>query len=164
MPWQSRAYGDRMLMISRFVRNSSGRLRAFDRYCAGLLATVPVLRAQETARGQGARPKTDVRLRLQSASRFLQSRGLHRIRARDDQRTRRSDVARNESDDLTLQAFVQEYGPACFRSRQPRDLTGSRGSCRLRLPLLALYVLWEVVRALAATSRARARRRPCRFR
>ena len=56
------------------------------------------------------------------------------------------DVARNESDDLTLQAFVQEYGPAVLSEPPAKGFDWVAWVVPIAAPLLALYVLWEVVR------------------
>ena len=55
-------------------------------------------------------------------------------------------IARNEPDDLTLQAFVQEYGPTVLSAPPRRDSTGLRGLLRLCFPGIAWASLWEVVR------------------
>lgn len=55
-------------------------------------------------------------------------------------------VARNESDDLTLQAFVQEYGPTVLASPPAKGFDLGVWIVPIIAPLLALYLVWEVVR------------------
>jgi len=57
-----------------------------------------------------------------------------------------SDVARNESDDLTLQAFVQEYGPTVLSEPPAKGFNVVAWIVPIAAPLLALYVVWEVLR------------------
>lgn len=55
-------------------------------------------------------------------------------------------VARNESDDLTLQAFVQEYGPTVLAEPPAKGFDWAAWIVPVVVPLLALLILWEVVR------------------
>jgi cytochrome c-type biogenesis protein CcmH len=55
-------------------------------------------------------------------------------------------VARNESDDLTLQAFVQEYGPTVLAEPPAKGFDIAAWVVPILAPLIALYLLWEVVR------------------
>jgi cytochrome c-type biogenesis protein CcmH len=55
-------------------------------------------------------------------------------------------VARNESDDLTLQAFVQEYGPTVLASPPAKGFDLGVWIVPILAPILALYLVWEVVR------------------
>jgi cytochrome c-type biogenesis protein CcmH len=57
-----------------------------------------------------------------------------------------ADVARNESDDLTLQAFVQEFGPNVLSEPPAKGFNWVAWVVPIVAPLLAFYVLWEVVR------------------
>ena len=55
-------------------------------------------------------------------------------------------VARNEPDDLTLQAFVQEYGPTVLASPPASGFNRAAWIMPVLVPLLYLYLLWELVR------------------
>lgn len=55
-------------------------------------------------------------------------------------------VARNEPDDLTLQAFVQEYGPTVLASPPPSGFNRAAWIMPVLVPLVSLYLLWELVR------------------
>ena len=55
-------------------------------------------------------------------------------------------IARNEPDDLTLQAFVQEYGPTVLSSPPAKGFNRIAWIAPIVFPLLALVVLWDVVR------------------
>ncbi len=55
-------------------------------------------------------------------------------------------VARNESDDLTLQAFVQEYGPKVMAEVPAKGFNWAAWIVPVLAPLIALYLVWEVVR------------------
>jgi len=55
-------------------------------------------------------------------------------------------IARNEPDDLTLQAFVQEYGPTVLSSPPAKGFNRIAWIAPIVFPLVALVVLWDVVR------------------
>src|ERR1700730_17453806 len=55
-------------------------------------------------------------------------------------------VARNESDDLTLQGFVQEYGPTVLAEPPATGFNRAAWIMPIVFPLVSLYLLWEVVR------------------
>ena len=55
-------------------------------------------------------------------------------------------IARNESDDLTLQAFVQEYGPTVLSSPPAKGFNRIAWIAPIVFPLVALAILWDVVR------------------
>lgn len=55
-------------------------------------------------------------------------------------------VARNEPDDLTIQAFVQEYGPTVLASPPTTGFNRAAWIMPIVVPLIALYLLFEVVR------------------
>src|ERR1700690_3341897 len=55
-------------------------------------------------------------------------------------------IARNEPDDLTLQAFVQEYGPTVLSSPPATGFNRIAWIAPIAFPLVALVILWEVVR------------------
>lgn len=55
-------------------------------------------------------------------------------------------IARNEPDDLTLQAFVQEYGPTVLSSPPAKGFNRVAWIAPIVFPLVALVLLWDVVR------------------
>ncbi len=55
-------------------------------------------------------------------------------------------VARNESDDLTLQAFVQEYGPTVLIVPPARGFNIAAWVTPVVVPLIAFVLVWVVVR------------------
>jgi cytochrome c-type biogenesis protein CcmH len=55
-------------------------------------------------------------------------------------------VTRNESDDLTLQAFVQEYGPTVLIVPPAKGFNLAAWVMPVVAPLLALVVVWFVAR------------------
>lgn len=55
-------------------------------------------------------------------------------------------VARNEPDDLTIQAFVQEYGPTVLAAPMNTGFNRAAWIMPIAVPLISLYLLWEVVR------------------
>ena len=55
-------------------------------------------------------------------------------------------IARNEPDDLTLQAFVQEYGPTVLSSPPAKGFNRIAWIAPVVVPLVALGLLWDVVR------------------
>ncbi len=55
-------------------------------------------------------------------------------------------VTRNESDDLTLQAFVQEYGPTVLIVPPAKGFNLAAWVTPVVMPLLAFVLVWVVVR------------------
>jgi len=55
-------------------------------------------------------------------------------------------IARNEPDDLTLQAFVQEYGPTVLSSPPAKGFNRIAWIAPVVVPLIALALLLDVVR------------------
>ncbi len=55
-------------------------------------------------------------------------------------------VARNEPDDLTIQAFVQEYGPTVLASPPATGFNRAAWIMPIVVPLIALYLFFELVR------------------
>src|SRR5580693_6609978 len=55
-------------------------------------------------------------------------------------------IARNEPDDLTLQAFVQEYGPTVLSSPPAKGFNRIAWIAPIVFPLVALGLLWDVIR------------------
>jgi len=55
-------------------------------------------------------------------------------------------VTRNESDDLILQAFVQEYGPTVLAEPPTKGFDWAAWIVPIVVPIVALFLVWEVVR------------------
>lgn len=55
-------------------------------------------------------------------------------------------VARGDSDDLILQAFVQEYGPTVLAEPPMKGFNWVAWVIPVLAPLIAFYIVWEVVR------------------
>jgi len=55
-------------------------------------------------------------------------------------------VARGDSDDLVLQSFIQEYGPTVLVDPPKTGFTGLVWVVPIVAPLLALRLVWELVR------------------
>jgi len=55
-------------------------------------------------------------------------------------------VSRNESDDLILQAFVQEYGPTVLAEPPTKGFNWAAWVVPIVVPIVAIFLVWEVVR------------------
>jgi cytochrome c-type biogenesis protein CcmH len=55
-------------------------------------------------------------------------------------------VARNDSDDLILQAFVQEYGPTVLAEPPTKGFDWAAWIVPIVVPLIAIFLVWQVVR------------------
>ena len=55
-------------------------------------------------------------------------------------------VARNDSDDLILQAFVQEYGPTVLSEPPTKGFNWAAWIVPIVAPLVAMFLVWQVVR------------------
>jgi cytochrome c-type biogenesis protein CcmH len=55
-------------------------------------------------------------------------------------------VDRGDSDDLILQSFVQEYGPRVLPDPPKKGFTALVWIAPVAAPLIALFLIWEVVR------------------
>lgn len=55
-------------------------------------------------------------------------------------------VARNDSDDLILQAFVQEYGPTVLAEPPTKGFNLAAWIVPIVAPILAMFLVWQVVR------------------
>jgi cytochrome c-type biogenesis protein CcmH len=55
-------------------------------------------------------------------------------------------VARNDSDDLILQAFVQEYGPTVLSEPPTKGFNWAAWVVPILAPLVAMFLVWQVVR------------------
>ena len=55
-------------------------------------------------------------------------------------------VARNDSDDLILQAFVQEYGPTVLSEPPTKGFNWAAWVVPILAPIVAMFLVWQVVR------------------
>jgi cytochrome c-type biogenesis protein CcmH len=55
-------------------------------------------------------------------------------------------VARNESEDLTIQGFVQEYGPNVLAEPPAKGFNWAAWAMPVLVPMGALIILWQVLR------------------
>jgi len=55
-------------------------------------------------------------------------------------------IARGDSDDLVLQSFIQEYGPTVLVDPPKTGFTGLVWVVPIVAPLLAFWLVWELVR------------------
>lgn len=55
-------------------------------------------------------------------------------------------IARGDSDDVILQSFVQEYGQTVVVDPPKKGFTGLVWVVPIVAPVLALYLVWELVR------------------
>lgn len=55
-------------------------------------------------------------------------------------------IARNEPDDLTLQAFVQEYGPTVLSAPTTKGFNRVAWIAPVVFPIVALVIVWDVIR------------------
>jgi cytochrome c-type biogenesis protein CcmH len=135
--------GRRMLMINR-TKMAQFKRKAAPFILAGLLVAVSPVRAQETPRGKALGQKLmcvcGCNQLLGSCNHVGCTYSGTMIKELDQ------DVARNESDDLTLQAFVQEYGPTVLSEPPAKGFNWAAWIVPIVAPLLALYALWEVLR------------------
>jgi cytochrome c-type biogenesis protein CcmH/NrfF len=142
---------DRMLMTDKCKRTIPRHSRTRYRLCAlGVFAVaataplVPVARAQESARakelGQKLMCVCGCNQILGSCNHVGCSYSHEMMKEVEDR------VARNEPDDLTLQAFVQEYGPTVLSSPPAKGFNRIAWIAPIVFPLVALGLLWDVVR------------------
>lgn len=130
-------------MTSRAMKIVFGRVAMLVVF-AGLLVSVPVVRAQDTARGKALAQKL---MCVCGCNQLLgQCNHVDCPYSGPMIKELNADVARNESDDLTLQAFVQEYGPNVLSEPPAKGFNWVAWVVPIAAPLLAFYVLWEVVR------------------
>jgi cytochrome c-type biogenesis protein CcmH len=55
-------------------------------------------------------------------------------------------VVRNDSDDLILQAFVQEYGPTVLSEPPTKGFDWAAWIVPIVVPIIAFFLVWQVVR------------------
>jgi cytochrome c-type biogenesis protein CcmH len=135
--------GHRMPMTREFSSKTFLRT-AIAVVFAALLASVPVARAQDTPRGKALAQKL---MCVCGCNQLLgQCNHVDCPYSPGMIKEVNSAVARNESDDLTLQGFVQEYGPNVLSEPPAKGFNWAAWIVPIVAPLLAFYVLWEVVR------------------
>lgn len=109
-----------------------------------LMTFAPVIRAQDTARAKALGQKLmcvcGCNQLLGSCNHIGCTYSGAMIKELDQ------DVARNESDGLILQDFVQEYGPTVLSEPPARGFNWVAWIVPILAPLVALCALWEVVR------------------
>jgi cytochrome c-type biogenesis protein CcmH/NrfF len=140
-----------MLMTNSHCKSYLGRSRNLCKaFAAGALALavalplVTIVRAQESARskelGQKLMCVCGCNQILGSCNHVGCTYSHDMMKELDDR------IARNEPDDLTLQAFVQEYGPTVLSSPPAKGFNRIAWIAPIAFPLVALVILWDVVR------------------
>jgi cytochrome c-type biogenesis protein CcmH len=61
-------------------------------------------------------------------------------------------ISRGESDSLILQSFVQEYGPTVLAEPPARGFNWAAWIMPVLVPLIALFLVWQLVRRWRARS------------
>jgi cytochrome c-type biogenesis protein CcmH len=109
-----------------------------------LIGIAPSARAQETARAKALSQKLMCVCgcnQILGACNHIGCTYSHDMIKELDER-----VARNEPDDLTVQAFVQEYGPTVLSEPPRKGFNWAAWVMPVAVPLVALIILVEVVR------------------
>jgi|SRR5690242_3015498 len=112
--------------------------------CALLLAAAPLSHAQQTARAKalGAQLKCVCGCnQVLTACNHVGCTYSHAMLKELDER-----VARGDSDSLILQSFVQEYGEQVLTDPPRKGFNWLVWILPIAAPLLAFFVIWEVVR------------------
>jgi cytochrome c-type biogenesis protein CcmH/NrfF len=124
---------------------SSLRISAFSAFMLALaLPLAPLARAQESARSKEMGQKL---MCVCGCNQILGScNHVGCTYSHDMMKQLEERIARNEPDDLTLQAFVQEYGPTVLSSPPTTGFNRIAWIAPIVFPLIALVVLWDVVR------------------
>jgi cytochrome c-type biogenesis protein CcmH/NrfF len=140
-----------MLMTDKRNLTIPRHLRTRSKICvqalfslAALAPLVPIARAQESAHakelGQKLMCVCGCNQILGSCNHVGCSYSHEMMKEVEDR------VTRNEPDDLTLQAFVQEYGPTVLSSPPAKGFNRIAWIAPIVFPLVALGLLWDVVR------------------
>jgi cytochrome c-type biogenesis protein CcmH/NrfF len=125
-------------------RNILGTLRATSLFLGALLTVVPAAMAQETQRAKDLGQKLMCVCgcnQILTACNHVGCTYSHDMLKELDAR-----VARNEPDDLTIQAFVQEYSQTVLAAPPAKGFNRAAWIMPIAVPLISLYLLWEVVR------------------
>lgn len=149
LPWAQ--LPDRMLMIKKHTHTIAQHPRRRSKMCAlGVFALaaiaplVPVARAQESAHAKELGQKL---MCVCGCNQILGScNHVGCTYSHDMMKELEDRIARNEPDDLTLQAFVQEYGPTVLSSPPAKGFNRIAWIAPIVFPLVALVLLWDVVR------------------
>ncbi|HKD62523.1 MAG TPA: cytochrome c-type biogenesis protein CcmH [Candidatus Acidoferrales bacterium] len=131
-------------MTERRLRTRSG-VCALGIFTLALIAPLaPIARAQESAHtkelGQKLRCVCGCNQILGSCNHVGCTYSHDMMKELEDR------IARNEPDDLTLQAFVQEYGPTVLSSPPAKGFNRIAWIAPVVVPLIALALLLDVVR------------------
>jgi cytochrome c-type biogenesis protein CcmH/NrfF len=138
-------------MTEKRGRTIAGRVRARCRACAlgafalaAIAPLVPVTQAQESAHAKELGQKL---MCVCGCNQILGScNHVGCTYSHDMMKELEDRIARNEPDDLTLQAFVQEYGPTVLSSPPAKGFNRIAWIAPIVFPLVALVLLWDVVR------------------
>jgi cytochrome c-type biogenesis protein CcmH len=138
-------------MIKNHGYTSARRLRTRCRICAlggfalaAIALLVPVVRAQDSPHAKELGQKL---MCVCGCNQILGScNHVGCTYSHDMMKQLEERIARNEPDDLTLQAFVQEYGPTVLSSPPAKGFNRIAWIAPIVFPLVALVVLWDVVR------------------
>jgi len=138
-------------MTEKRGRTIAGRVRARCRVCtlgafalAAIAPLVPVAQAQESAHAKELGQKL---MCVCGCNQILGScNHVGCTYSHDMMKELEDRIARNEPDDLTLQAFVQEYGPTVLSSPPAKGFNRIAWIAPIVFPLVALGLLWDVVR------------------
>jgi len=138
-------------MIKNHGYTSARRLRTRCRICAlggfalaAIALLVPVVRAQDSPHAKELGQKL---MCVCGCNQILGScNHVGCTYSHDMMKQLEERIARNEPDDLTLQAFVQEYGPTVLSSPPAKGFNRIAWIAPIVFPLVALGLLWDVVR------------------
>jgi len=133
-----------MLMTERRLRTRSG-VCALGIFTLALIAPLaPIARAQESAHTKELGQKL---MCVCGCNQILGScNHVGCTYSHDMMKELEDRIARNEPDDLTLQAFVQEYGPTVLSSPPAKGFNRIAWIAPVVVPLIALALLLDVVR------------------
>jgi cytochrome c-type biogenesis protein CcmH/NrfF len=112
--------------------------------CALFLLAAPMSHAQETARAKGLGGQLKCVCgcnQVLTACNHVGCTYSHAMLKELDER-----VARGDSDSLILQSFVQEYGEVVLAEPPRKGFNWLVWILPIAAPLLALFMIWEVVR------------------
>lgn len=133
-----------LLMHMIDARNRRKTAGAAFLLAAAVISVVPALHGQETARAKAIGEKLMCVCgcnQILTACNHIGCTYSHGMLKQLDER-----VARNEPDDLTIQAFVQEYGQTVLAAPPTKGFNRVAWIMPVVVPLVSLYLLWELVR------------------